>query len=91
MSRRESAVKNLAVLLPESAMDPRQSHSPNDCAKRSRKPSSRLGGEAQHITISIGIAALTPERDTRPTLMAAADTALYRAKNEGRNRVCVEP
>ena len=49
------------------------------------------GGEAQRITISIGIATLSSDRDTRPRLMAAADAALYRAKDEGRNRVCVEP
>ena len=48
------------------------------------------GGEAQQITVSIGIAELAPGRDVRPALMAAADTALYRAKSEGRNRVCVE-
>ena len=48
------------------------------------------GGEPQRITISIGIAALSPERDSRPALMAAADAALYRAKSEGRNRVCIE-
>ena len=49
------------------------------------------GGEPQHITVSIGIAALAADRDTRPALMAAADTALYHAKSEGRNRVCIEP
>ena len=49
-----------------------------------------LGGEPQRITISIGIAELAPERDDRAALMAAADAALYRAKHEGRNRVCVE-
>ena len=48
------------------------------------------GGETQRITVSIGIAELAPGRDVRPALMAAADTALYRAKSEGRNRVCVE-
>ena len=47
------------------------------------------GGEAQRITVSIGVAALAPQRDTRPALMAAADAALYRAKSEGRNRVRV--
>ena len=47
------------------------------------------GGDPQHITVSIGIAALAPDRDTRPALMAAADTALYRAKSLGRNRVCI--
>ena len=49
------------------------------------------GGEAQKITISIGIAALSPLRETRNRLMAAADAALYRAKSEGRNCVCIEP
>ena len=48
------------------------------------------GGEPQQITVSIGIAALSPDRDTRNRLMAAADSALYRAKKEGRNRVCIE-
>lgn len=47
------------------------------------------GGEAQRITVSIGVAALAPDRDTRPALMAAADAALYRAKSEGRNLVRV--
>jgi GGDEF domain-containing protein len=40
---------------------------------------------------NIGIATLSSDRDTRPRLMAAADAALYRAKDEGRKRVCVEP
>lgn len=50
----------------------------------------RPGGDPQRITISVGIAVLAPGRETRPTLMAAADAALYRAKAEGRNRVCCE-
>ncbi len=48
------------------------------------------GGDEQSITVSIGIAALTPLRDTCSRMMAAADAALYRAKSEGRNRVCIE-
>jgi diguanylate cyclase (GGDEF)-like protein len=48
------------------------------------------GGEPRQITVSIGISALSPARDTRPRLMAASDAALYRAKAEGRNRVCIE-
>ena len=47
------------------------------------------GNEPRRITVSIGIAGIAPGRDTRPGLMAAADAALYRAKREGRNRVCV--
>ncbi|GAB3304961.1 diguanylate cyclase [Luteimonas notoginsengisoli] len=49
------------------------------------------GGEPQRITVSIGIADLSPLRNTRIRLMTAADAALYRAKEEGRNRVCLGP
>ncbi|GGK02473.1 GGDEF domain-containing protein [Luteimonas terricola] len=48
------------------------------------------GGDPQQITVSIGIATLAPGRASRSSLMAAADAALYRAKNEGRNLVRVE-
>src|SRR3546814_2915430 len=46
------------------------------------------GGESQRITISIGIAELSSARASRAGLMADADAALYRAKEEGRNRGC---
>jgi diguanylate cyclase (GGDEF)-like protein len=49
-----------------------------------------VAGDALTITISIGVAVLAAGRDSRSSLMAAADAALYRAKHEGRNRVCVE-
>ena len=41
------------------------------------------------ITISIGLAQHGDALPDRPTLMRAADEALYRAKQEGRNRVVV--
>jgi diguanylate cyclase (GGDEF)-like protein len=44
------------------------------------------------VTISIGVTALTRgESRELIDLLAAADSALYRAKQEGRNRVCVAP
>jgi diguanylate cyclase (GGDEF)-like protein len=50
-----------------------------------------LGGERQPLTISIGVAALSPARGDRSRLMQAADHALYEAKDGGRNRVAVSP
>jgi diguanylate cyclase (GGDEF)-like protein/PAS domain S-box-containing protein len=42
----------------------------------------------QYITLSLGVTALTPSQDRSLTeLVAQADTALYKAKSEGRNRV----
>ena len=44
-------------------------------------------GESVPVTISIGVALARDETEGAPVL-AAADAALYRAKHEGRNRVC---
>lgn len=42
------------------------------------------------VTISIGVAATVPNKvDSPETLIAAADKALYRAKDQGRNTVCL--
>ena len=42
-----------------------------------------------HVTISIGIAVAPGHGTDIKTLVAAADQALYRAKETGRNRVCI--
>jgi diguanylate cyclase (GGDEF)-like protein len=47
-----------------------------------------LDGVAVTTTISIGIATFPEDGDSGDAVFKAADRALYRAKTEGRNRVC---
>lgn len=44
-------------------------------------------GQRLPVTISMGVAPLTPDIQTPAQLVAAADAALYRAKQKGRNAV----
>jgi two-component system chemotaxis family response regulator WspR len=45
---------------------------------------------SEFLTISVGAAILQPEQDTDPeTIIDAADKALYRAKETGRNKACL--
>ena len=41
------------------------------------------------ITVSIGLSSLSSKEDSIDTLISRADQALYKAKNTGRNRVCI--
>jgi diguanylate cyclase (GGDEF)-like protein len=47
------------------------------------------GESPPRVTISIGIATLDRSRRDLDEMLAAADVALYEAKNTGRNKVCV--
>lgn len=49
----------------------------------------RVYDEDLKITISIGISVFPEHAGTKETLIEKADEALYRAKQAGRNRVCV--
>lgn len=46
-------------------------------------------GQALQVTVSIGLATLQAD-DTLHLLLSRADHAMYRAKQTGRNRTCVE-
>ncbi len=49
-----------------------------------------VDGQEHHITVSVGVA-LYPSRDvkSKDQLIKAADKALYQAKDDGRDRICV--
>ncbi len=60
----------------------------SNIAALSINPPGAAGGEAVHVTVSVGVAALDAGSDkTLPDLLAAADAALYRAKRCGRDQV----
>lgn len=46
------------------------------------------GGVTLHVTCSLGVAAYPAHGGNREELLDAADKAMYRAKSNGRNRVC---
>ncbi|MEH6366116.1 MAG: GGDEF domain-containing protein, partial [Pseudomonas marincola] len=44
-------------------------------------------GQAIHMTVSVGIAAITPSDDKVEVSLSRSDIALYRAKRNGRDRI----
>lgn len=74
---------------------------PETCAARAPEVAERIrraiadsempggNGEPLHVTVSIGVVAATEHAGPIDKLLSQADTALYLAKNSGRNRVSV--
>jgi diguanylate cyclase (GGDEF)-like protein len=85
--------EEFAVLLPATATELALSLGERIRAAVSRTPVEAGGDPAITVTVSIGIASLIPEPDAKDldalgeALLAKADTALYRAKSEGRDCV----
>lgn len=84
--------EEFAIVLPETAAE-----NATDVAEMLRQAVSDLklkhqGGPAGIVTISVGVAgAKLDGRSDGTMLLIAADEQLYRAKEGGRNRVCVAP
>jgi diguanylate cyclase len=62
-----------------------------DIAERMRKAISAYNFDIKMLptTVSIGIALYPSDSNSLQDILSNADRALYRAKHEGKNRVCV--
>ena len=74
--------EEFAVLLPQTT-----STEASAIAVRIRQRIERTEFPKRKVTVSIGIAAVSTEIDKPDDIIAAADNALYEAKNHGRNNV----
>lgn len=66
----------------------RDEERPKNSAEGKSKRGSRGAASHVSVTISIGVAERGEEYATTAEVMKAADKALYKAKNRGRNQVC---
>lgn len=83
--------EEFAVLLPETPLDKAA-----EAAERLRETIARNGiviedGLVLHVTASFGVATSSGQETSMDLLLHQADTALYQAKESGRNRVCIAP
>lgn len=77
--------EEFAVLLPDADLDQARSLAERLCAETEKTEILAPDGtQLPSITISLGLATVQPG-DTLETLIRSADTALYRAKQNGRN------
>jgi diguanylate cyclase (GGDEF)-like protein len=74
--------EEFAVILPETSLDGAVVF-----AEKIRQAVESL--DECGLTLSVGVASLDPSVGDASKLVEAADSQLYRAKSEGRNRVCV--
>lgn len=79
--------EELLVILPDCSMD--------DAALKANVLRARIESLSENhgcrVTASFGVATIPDSSSTAGDLLAAADAALYRAKQEGRNRVIAAP
>lgn len=76
------------VVLPESTIE-RASSAAESLRQRIAATTVRDGTNTVRVTTSIGITIARPGETDIPRLLSRADTALYQAKSEGRNRVLI--
>ncbi len=81
--------EEFALVLPDSPLDKAVQRAEELREKVKYLSVQHQGGVIGHITLSLGVSAYPKHGDTMEGLLLAADNALYQAKAEGRDRVCV--
>lgn len=79
--------EEFAIILPETTLKGAVELAERICTKVAEK-SLKYNGEELNVTISLGVAQLGTNETNYEVLISQADSALYQAKAEGRNRVC---
>ncbi len=79
--------EELAVILPETDEEGVRTVAERVRATVADSITTTPQGDMVHVTVSIGLATFPRDGDTASALIHAADTALYAAKQEGRNLV----
>ncbi len=78
-------LEELRQSIEDARLQLRSNQRPKDNSKgKQQRNTSNNQGQSVSVTISIGVAENQPKANT----LKAADTALYRAKESGRNRIC---
>jgi diguanylate cyclase (GGDEF)-like protein len=80
--------EEFCVVLPDCSKD-KAKQIANDLRKRIEHEKIVLRRQETTITVSIGVASFPKDAQMKEELIYKADHALYKAKEQGRNRVCV--
>lgn len=79
----------MVIICPQTALGEAALLAGKLCRNVQNHPFKGADGQELHVTTSIGVAAFQPGLTHPDALVEAADKALYRAKESGRNQVCL--
>lgn len=80
--------EEFVLLLPQTALENAVRLAEKIC-ERIRVRNFQFQTQPIRLTVSAGVGEIVPGQDTADSLFERVDKALYRAKNEGRDRICV--
>ncbi|MHB8135390.1 MAG: GGDEF domain-containing protein [Anaerolineaceae bacterium] len=81
--------EEFVLVMPEASLEVARLRAELLCQEANKLKVSYAGMFLETVTFSIGVAAFPEHGSDSSSLLSVVDAAMYRAKNEGRNRVCV--